>query len=66
MAACSQLSYYLVTAVQIDGSFVYYLSILMIETEFIGGGGPIPFLPMEKCVFFHFSHGEKVYGKRGK
>ena len=35
MAACSQLSYYLVTAVQIDGSFVYYLSILMIETEFI-------------------------------
>ena len=35
MAACSQLSYYLVTAVQIDSSFVYYLSILMIETEFI-------------------------------
>ena len=35
MADCSQLSYYLVTAVQIDGSFVYYLSILMIETEFI-------------------------------
>ena len=32
---CSQLSYYLVTAVQIDSSFVYYLSILMIETEFI-------------------------------
>ena len=32
MAACSQLSYYLVTAVQIDSSFVYYLSILMIET----------------------------------
>ena len=35
MAACSQMSYNLVTAVQIDGSFVYYLSILMIETEFI-------------------------------
>ena len=35
MAACSQLSYYLVTAIQIDGSLVYYLSILMIETEFI-------------------------------
>ena len=35
MAVCSQLSYYLVTAVQIDSSFVYYLSILMIETEFI-------------------------------
>ena len=30
MAACSQLSYYLVTAVQIDDSFVYYLSIMMI------------------------------------
>ena len=29
MAACSQLSYYLVTAVQIDSSFVYYLSILI-------------------------------------
>ena len=35
MAACSQLSYYLVTAVQIDSSFAHYLSILMIETEFI-------------------------------
>ena len=33
MAACSQLSYYLVTAVQID-SALYYLSILMIEAEF--------------------------------
>ena len=35
MAACSQLSYHLVTAVQIDSSFVYYLSIMMVETEFI-------------------------------
>ena len=26
MAACSQLSYYLVTAVQIDSSFVYHLN----------------------------------------
>ena len=33
-------------------------------------GGPTPFLPMEKCVFSHFPHGEKwgkkVYGKKGK
>ena len=35
MAAYSQLSYYLVTGVQIDSSFVDYLSILIIETEFI-------------------------------
>ena len=28
-----------------------------------GGGGPNPFLPMEKCVFPIFSHGEK-WGKR--
>ena len=35
MAACSQLSYYLVTEVEIDNSFVYKLSILMIETEFM-------------------------------
>ena len=35
MATCSQLSYYLVTAVQIYSSFVYNLSILMIETESI-------------------------------
>ena len=31
MAACSRLSYYLVTAVQIDSSFVYYLSILITD-----------------------------------
>ena len=35
-----------------------------------GGGGPTPFLPMEKCVFSHFSPwgkmGKKVYGKKGK
>ena len=31
MAACSQLSYYLATAVQIDSSFVYYLSILITD-----------------------------------
>ena len=35
MAACSQLSYYLVTAVKIESSFVHYLSILMIEAEII-------------------------------
>ena len=35
LAVCSQLSYFLVTEVQISSSFVYYLSILMIETEFI-------------------------------
>ena len=35
IATCSQLSYYLVTVVQICSSFVYRLSILMIETEFI-------------------------------
>ena len=33
-------------------------------------GGPAPFLPMEKCVFFPFSPwgkmGKKVYGKRGE
>ena len=35
IANCSQLSYYLVTVVQICSSFVYRLSILMIETEFV-------------------------------
>ena len=29
----------------------------------IWGGGPTPFLPMEKCVFSHFSHGEKSIWK---
>ena len=33
-------------------------------------GGPTPFLPMEKCVFSHFSPwgkmGKKVYGEKGK
>ena len=33
-------------------------------------GGPTPFLPMEKCVFSHFSPWgkmeKKVYGKKGK
>ena len=36
----------------------------------MGGGGPTPFLPMEKCVFSHFSPwgkmGKKAYGKKGK
>ena len=31
MTACSRLSYYLVTAVQIDSSFVYHLSILITD-----------------------------------
>ena len=35
-----------------------------------GVEGPTPFLPMEKCVFSHFSPwgklGKKVYGKKGK
>ena len=31
MAACSRLSYYLVTAVQIGSSFVYYLSLLITD-----------------------------------
>ena len=35
IATCSQLSDYLVTAVQIDRSFVYQLSMLMIVTQFI-------------------------------
>ena len=33
-------------------------------------GGPTPFLPMKKCLFYHFSPlgkmGKKVYGKKGK
>ena len=29
------------------------------------GGGPTPFLPMEKCVFSHFSPWGKM-GKKGK
>ena len=33
-------------------------------------GGSTPFLPIEKCVFSHFSPrgkmGKKVYGKKGK
>ena len=36
----------------------------------MGGGCPTPFLPMEKCVFSHFSPwgkmGKKVHGKKGK
>ena len=36
----------------------------------LGGGGPTPFLPMEKCVFSQFSPwgkmGKKVYRKKGK
>ena len=35
-----------------------------------GGTGSNPILPMEKCVFSHFSPwgkmGRKVYGKKGK